>query len=413
MKSPSGHTIASLDGLRGLAILLVLCFHWLQVGAESHLALGSSFLLYGAAFGFSGVMLFFVLSGFLLFLPYARAMLAEVAWPSAWQFYRRRMLRILPAYYFVLLVLLLLLNRTLLQNIGTMLAALLLLFDIRSALWWHVVQIDTPFWSLTVEWQFYLLLPWLAWVLARLASKRTRALNLVLGLAGVIVFGLLVRLLAALAHYQAGQNYPVDALAGIGLFFSLVFGMVGRYLEVFILGMAASLCYVWGVEQRHWLLFRQRIGYLCLLLACLGMAACVVWALAAHRLDFQPPFTANPIFSESESFWIIGEWLIGLCFALLLLGILFADTWPAWLFSLAPLRYCGVISYSLYLWHWPILWACVVGFPSTQPGRFWRFIVFTAGVLLVWCSASYYLIERPFLRWRRVARPLSLAQRYK
>src|SRR5690348_11900504 len=91
-------TLPALDGLRGLAIALVLWYHLM----DPRVLLGKAapLPLYGLlGSGFSGVFLFFVLSGFLLFLPYARALLSGESWPAAREFYRRRALRILPAYY--------------------------------------------------------------------------------------------------------------------------------------------------------------------------------------------------------------------------------------------------------------------------------------------------------------------------
>jgi peptidoglycan/LPS O-acetylase OafA/YrhL len=87
------NNIAVLDGVRAIACLIVLTFHislitsstqiWKPVN-NSYLLL-SSILLSGA----SGVTLFFVLSGFLLFLPYANALLYKNKWPSARRFYQR------------------------------------------------------------------------------------------------------------------------------------------------------------------------------------------------------------------------------------------------------------------------------------------------------------------------------------
>src|SRR5689334_7769095 len=104
MKTSSRHTIPSLDGLRALAILLVIWCHVDVQGFVSHM-LGPGILRSVAAFGFSGVFLFFILSGFLLFLPYARSLLGHAPWPSVKQFYQRRALRILPVYFVALSVL--------------------------------------------------------------------------------------------------------------------------------------------------------------------------------------------------------------------------------------------------------------------------------------------------------------------
>ena len=93
--------IPELDGLRGCAVLMVVILH-LQINMQVAGLHGfPGFLHDVAGFGYVGVQLFFILSGFLLFGPYARALLEapKYRWPSARQFYVRRARRILPLYY--------------------------------------------------------------------------------------------------------------------------------------------------------------------------------------------------------------------------------------------------------------------------------------------------------------------------
>ena len=89
--------IRSLDGLRAVAALSIVLFHvmlFLQLEYQPW----SQAINHGWYYLSTGVHLFFVLSGFLLFLPYVRALLDGAPLPSARRFYRRRALRILPAY---------------------------------------------------------------------------------------------------------------------------------------------------------------------------------------------------------------------------------------------------------------------------------------------------------------------------
>ena len=110
-------------------------------------------------FGKYGVTLFFVLSGFLLFLPFAKALLFEKMWPSIRQFYLRRVFRILPAYYLSLILIVLLFQRQYLQpqhwnELGTVFS---------HSSWTLPMPLSTtrclPFWTLAIEWQYYMLLP--------------------------------------------------------------------------------------------------------------------------------------------------------------------------------------------------------------------------------------------------------------
>ena len=103
------NSIASLDGVRALACLSVITYHLSLLVIGAHIwkpvePFTTGLILSGA----SGVTLFFVLSGFLLFLPYAQALLFERNWPSAWRFYLRRFFRIVPAYYVALFLIILL-----------------------------------------------------------------------------------------------------------------------------------------------------------------------------------------------------------------------------------------------------------------------------------------------------------------
>src|SRR5438128_9190000 len=95
-------SIAAVDGLRAFAVLQVVVFHLLLLMWQSKATSQPTWTFlhntknYWESFT-SGVHLFFVLSGFLLFMPYARALLDLGSWPSARKFYVRRALRILPA----------------------------------------------------------------------------------------------------------------------------------------------------------------------------------------------------------------------------------------------------------------------------------------------------------------------------
>src|SRR5437588_585068 len=96
-KEGKRNSIAVLDGVRAIAILMVIVFHINRITGDSlwnQMAnpLASSV----ATAGGTGVTLFFVLSGFLLFMPFAKALLFDTPWPLARVFYLRRVLRSMP-----------------------------------------------------------------------------------------------------------------------------------------------------------------------------------------------------------------------------------------------------------------------------------------------------------------------------
>lgn len=384
-------TLLPLDGVRGLAILLVLWVHWDMVLVQVGWLPEPYWLHVVASFGFSGVLLFFVLSGFLLFLPYARSLLAGTAWPSPRQFYVRRFRRIYPLYLIVLGILVINAIRLgiLRASLGSFALAVPLLFDLRSDSFTRVTSLNPPLWSLAVEWQFYLVLPWLALALAKLvqlASGHALAVRLALGLGLLVVSGLLIRAVAAISFYSGWAAFPGDTPGPMGTILSFLFGIHGKELEIFALGMGGSLLYVWAVEMGHLSVALQRVfSRIILPLVLLGLGGCCWWAFVAGHI----PTLAIPFPVQSPGWAVLGEWLVSFCFVLLLLSVLFGH-WAAKVFSFAPLRFIGKISYSLYLWHWLLLGLLVYGI---GPALLALFLL---------CSVSYYVIERPFLRYRRV-----------
>src|SRR5947207_1742000 len=163
--SPQKNTIAFLDGVRGFACLMVIWFHIYRIPRDLHIwnpttssyPLLDSFLFFGR----NGVTLFFVLSGFLLFLPFTKALLFEQTWPSTRQFYLRRVFRILPAYYLALILIVLLFQRQYLQPSQWQELGLFFVMFMDSSQATYK-QLNAPFWTLAIEWQYYMLLPWLA-----------------------------------------------------------------------------------------------------------------------------------------------------------------------------------------------------------------------------------------------------------
>lgn len=111
----SKNTIPALDGVRAIAALLVVTLHINEIAGVPWDVNQNPIATAFAFFGRTGVVLFFVLSGFLLFMPYARALLFQEAWPSARTFYLRRIFRIWPGYYFTLAAMILLFSHKYLQ----------------------------------------------------------------------------------------------------------------------------------------------------------------------------------------------------------------------------------------------------------------------------------------------------------
>ncbi|HEU5343181.1 MAG TPA: acyltransferase [Ktedonobacterales bacterium] len=378
--------IRALDGVRAIAALSIVAFHILLHLHVEYLPLSRAI---GNVWYYlsMGVPLFFVLSGFLLFRPYARAMLSGAALPSWTRFYQRRALRILPVYWVALAVMLLALwtvaNRPLWLNA---LAHVTLLHDDFPR---FNRDLDGPFWTLAVEVQFYLLLPVVAAGIARVVRGTRSAARLLGALLGVIALAealrwLDTRLMAsvtpdALAH---GGGEAARFILGLA-----TMGMQGKSLEIFFVGALCATVYVIATEREGLGRRLQRRAARGLLLAALliSLVAAPAWQLSTAL------FTPGAQWGAAI---ILYPLVVGVSFGALTLGAVWGGPVVRAIFAAPPLRFIGLISYSLYVWHAPILRGDL---PIFAPLPLWLRVV----CAFVVAYLSYQLLERPFLRRRQ------------
>ena len=375
----------SLDGLRAVAALMVVVFH-LLLWVDAYDTPVSQAINGSWYFLANGVWLFFVLSGFLLFLPYARMTLAARPLPSATHFYQRRALRIVPAYWVCLLVVAVAENQ-LRRTVGplNMLVHVLMIHDDFPR---FNRDLEAPFWTLAVEAQFYLMLPLLAWGIARVMGASRSLARLALGIVAVIALALTLQWVDSLVMSTLPDVDGIDRTPG-GIFVLATMGMQGKFLAVFAVGMLCAACYVVVIEQRRVDKdVAQRYGAVSLLFA-LVMFAIAIPAWAKGAVMFQPgtfwgwDIQGYPLIAAAA----FGGLLLALVFGVFRSGALRRA------FAWGPLRFVGLISYSVYLWHLPILQGLMPPFDGLALPLRLLCIPLVA-------YASYQLIERPFLARR-------------
>ena len=401
----SGGPIAALDGVRGIACLMVIAYHISLMARDQHLWAEDGDPLVTALFlaGNAGVTLFFVLSGFLLFLPYAQALLFAQPWPSTRRFYLRRALRIIPGYYFSLLLMVLLAHQEYLQpqRWNQLVLFTLFLMDSTRATF---QQLNGPYWTLAIEWQFYLLLPLIALGIGKVArllerwgsvpARPEKQFWVVVGcLLGLVCWGVSTRLGGAyfMTHPTATSLVPRSAL-NVVLFFT--YGTDGKFLEDFAIGMLAGLFYTCWRHAARPSSARRASRQSSWLWAC-GMLF-----LLALVMQYVPALISlfRPYSWLSELGFSVG---FGCC----ILAILVDTTALRRMFEWTPLRWIGLISYSLYIWHLPLLNAFQRNIaPSLgslpAPLAYSLYWVWVAALVIPCSFAVYQLVEKPGIRLR-------------
>ncbi|WP_263381942.1 acyltransferase family protein [Granulicella arctica] len=368
-----GH-LKPLDGVRGVAILMVICSHAFTANFESG-GVAVRFLGNLLGYGLFGVDLFFVLSGFLI-----TGILVDSVSDEGYfsKFYARRVLRIFPLYYGVLLALFVLTPLLRLQWHGMGWLLLGYLQNFRPQL----IMTFSPgagvslnhFWSLAIEEQFYLVWPALVFLI------RDRRTLLWTTLGGATV-ALLLRL--ALFHMGFSQDaIHVNTLARA---------------DSLLLGGTFALLY----RSRYW----DRVMRMAPLGFLVTMAILVV-----SIFRFGGEFTPGAVFSHAMSFWINGPryTVLAVCSACLLAWSLRPESACKWLFEQKWLRFFGKYSYGIYVLHMIVLGPMVIRLRAVllQVTHSKLLAVIGAGFLWLTLAVSaaylcFHLYEKPFLRLKR------------
>jgi peptidoglycan/LPS O-acetylase OafA/YrhL len=264
-------------------------------------------------------------------------------------------------------------------------------------------QLNGPYWTLAIEWQFYLLLPLIALgirCVARRVSPEKRSWAVMGCLLGLMGWGLLTRAVGSyfMAHPTATFLVPRGVL-NVVLFFT--YGSSGKYLEDFAVGMLAGLVYTLWRDPATGAKVGQILRRLSPWLCAGGIALLLFMAMQHYSLTYQYTWPVAP------GLFQLPGWLHELGFALGfgagMLAILFGPVWLRGTFAWLPLRWIGLISYSLYIWHLPMLGTFFhhIG-PSlhTLPalvtyGLYW---VWAIVIVIPFSFVLYVLIEKPGMR---------------
>ncbi len=382
---PRSHRDLALDGLRGLAILLVFAFHY--GGGLRSQQLGLRILGHLAEAGWTGVVLFFALSGFLitagLWPALLRADQRRAEAPSRpvtavfRHFYLRRAFRILPLYLLAvgLAWLAALLAHT---SLGTLAIYALFLQDIPGLAQFAIAH-PPPLplyhlWSLAVEEQFYLLWPALLLLAARTRSPRRAALHLC-GWIFVLAAAFRIAVFGFTPHAQLFDTFLLTHAGALALGAALSLAMVADD----------------GNSPQNANSFPPTLNRLALPALLLGLTLYMLTSWLSGSFQLASPLQ-----------YMAGLPAVSLAAAALLPLALRAGV-ARRLLSLRPLRWLGRISYGFYVFHillQPLFDRIALALAHTAAGSLYQtvrlLVAFPMTLLAAWLS--FHLLEGPVLR---------------
>lgn len=363
MTRDSKRRYAALDGLRGIASLVVFWVHvWIyQLPNTVELRRDSweKMLLFEGRVAF---VMFFVLSGFLLYRAFVRAGLGRSAPVAVGSYLVRRAVRIAPAYYLAIAGTLALLaaagdvpGRRLVEGADL---PLFLVFG-QNYSPDTLLKLNAATWTLTVEVAFYLMLPVIGLAALRL-GRSPRRQGLLLG--GLVLAGLAWNYL----DFRAGWG-PVASHTAIS------------FLPYFACGMLVAL-----LVEAHRAAGRPPFGQVASAALVAGAAGLLVanglWHVNGDHASLQ-----MEVFADSAA---------AAAFAAIIASLVLGTGLGARWLGTPPLAWMGEIAYGFYLWHIPLL-VLARGTGIFPPGILLGLAVLPLAI--AFGAASWYLVERPMM----------------
>lgn len=385
----SGKRLGGIEGLRAAAALSVMLGHFNLhlVPAEMIPPLGQKILNVAG----QGLTLFFVLSGFLLFGPFLSAA-AQGRSLGISRYFGNRFLRIYPAYITIFLIVACGLGLAYMaptaaansgvegvgETVGRMTdvgAIFANVFLVHTLMPWTIKTGLGVSWSLTAEICFYLVLPILAIAAVRLSERWGLTRAAIAVSLGMIVVGLVCRTVGNMqVHGDAAEQFYQQ---WGGNWLAVYLRSILCQADLFGVGMLAAIGY------RHSLTLSAPAARLhfrrWLYVAAIGG---LVLTRIEHEFGFASFFSAIVLIVTTET----------------------ASRRPQWIVTLLewhPIRWIGVISYSFYLWHLPVIWGVHKWLlHGDRPHTLALVLLSFAAVLIVTIGLSaitYLAVERPAL----------------
>lgn len=330
----SGTKLSVADGLRGVAILVVIFHH-----AFGHVLYKQ--FPWAVQSGWMGVNLFFILSGFVLMRPYVLRQRSLDTRAHIKTFYLRRIERLYPLFLINAFVAFLFVGRPSWDTFKYFISSITTAgVFIEST---FQPRINAPIWSLMVEIWFSILFPAMLWLIHRLGWRKATWICMLLPF-GVRIFSMLM-----LPASKLGQD-----------------SFYAR-LDDFYIGIL--ICKLW-YDRPQWIQKIPAWAYMLIGVFAVACASTIFDLKQHHVLTGRQTFFFNHV--------------LQLGFGSMLIAALLGGNALSWLCDRWILRLFGAMCFSLYLWHIPFLWV----FGETLPEYIACF-----SLLLIFSALSYRYIE--------------------
>jgi peptidoglycan/LPS O-acetylase OafA/YrhL len=406
-----------LEGLRAVAALAVLVTH------VSLNAMGNRGPFGGLLARLDvGVAVFFVLSGYLLYKPFVRALLRDEPLPSVRRYFRHRLLRIVPLYWVVVVASFLFAPAVGLvmpttgfdpSAVGVTSVPLWTMarFVTFTQVYWHD-SLAGPFpqaWTLATEMAFYLFLPVLVWAIGRRnrGDRPQRLRRQWFALGGMVVVAQLYRLAMVLF------THPFDKGVDAGTTYTQLGAWLPNHLDMFAAGMAIAVIVVERDDRGPGRLIGRRFDAVYARPGAAGLSVLVgllvLW-LAGYQLGLS---------RTDLSYGQVGEFVRHAAYLTVALALVLPCVFGRAagggfraLLATRPMQFLGRISYGIYLWQILVIgrWVSSPFTPggadaARHPGMqfnvpFWTTLGWTVAVTIILSTLSWYLVERPALRYK-------------
>jgi peptidoglycan/LPS O-acetylase OafA/YrhL len=394
-KAEPRQRLAGLDGPRGMSCLGVITLHVAVFFTPAFLA--------ATHVDFVGQLLtlFFVLSGFLLYLPYVKRLSEGGSMPDTLTYFRHRIFRIFPAYLAIFLIANFVLRAVYVENpltagwghtdhgTGMMTDPIKLLANLTLTHSLFPATFQTgisPSWSLTTEWGFYLLLPVIGITLFAWARKRAEPWKAAVWPPLILcVVGIATNTIVAVLQAKYYPHAILEAYWGPNWIAVLSRSFLG-IADNFAFGMLAAVIFVALARGKLKSMKTFRLQLIFATVASIGLACSMVL------------FVLNPRYVATAFALASGAFILVIV-APIARG---EHSTVASITDWRPLRYVGTVSLSAYLWHFPVL-VVLARLKLPIPDNLWGFLIALVVVTgaTVACSAlTYRFVELPAMKRR-------------